>query len=154
MFFPDNLLGNKETKPNTTKANIWNTKILKENKHKLEAKYVLPNISRMQTVKRDEKCRILSLVNLTFDFDLQTRPSEGPNTSLVWIWRKSVQRFRRYFIHKQKTQTDGAKNRTVRSSLHAVKKVAQLSHRDRAMHKLLRFAKLWSGIFEPPYWGA
>ena len=25
-----------------------------------------------------------------------------------------------YFIHKQKTQTDGAKNRTFRSSLHAV----------------------------------
>jgi len=30
------------------------------------------------------------MVNLTFDLDLQTRPSEGPNTSSVWIWRKSV----------------------------------------------------------------
>jgi len=42
-------------------------------------------------------------VTLTFDLDLQTRPSEGRNTSSVWIWRKSVQRFPRYFIHKQKT---------------------------------------------------
>jgi len=37
-----------------------------------------------------------------FDLDLQTRPSEGPNTSSVWIWCKSVQRFPRYLIHKQK----------------------------------------------------
>ena len=44
----------------------------------------------------------LSVVTLTFDLDLQTHPSEGPNTSRLWIWRKSVQRFRRYFIHKQK----------------------------------------------------
>jgi len=34
------------------------------------------------------KNAVLSLVTLTFD--LQTRPSEGPNTSSVWIWRKSV----------------------------------------------------------------
>ena len=31
--------------------------------------------------------------------------------------------------------------------------VAQLSQRDRATHELLRFAKLLSGIFEPPIWG-
>jgi len=31
--------------------------------------------------------------------------------------------------------------------------VAQLSQRDRATHELLRFAKLRSGIFEPPFWG-
>jgi len=39
---------------------------------------------------------------------LQTRPSEGPNTSSEWIWRKSSQRFPRYFVHKpwrgQKTE--------------------------------------------------
>jgi len=29
--------------------------------------------------------------------------------------------------------------------------VAQLSQRDRATHELLRFAKLRSGIFEPPF---
>ena len=57
---------------------------------------------------------------LTFDLALQAPQSEGSNTSSMWIWRKSVQRFPRYFIHKQKTQTDGATNRTFRSSLHAV----------------------------------
>ena len=31
--------------------------------------------------------------------------------------------------------------------------VAQLSQRDRATHELLRFAKLRSGIFDPPFWG-
>jgi len=47
--------------------------------------------------------RNMSLVTLTFD-----RPSEGPNTSSLWIWRKPVQRFWRYFIHKpinKKSQT-------------------------------------------------
>jgi len=63
----------------------------------------------------------LSLVTLTADLDIHTRPSEGPDTSSVWMWRKSVQRSPRYFIHKQKNpQTDGAKNRTFRSSLRAV----------------------------------
>jgi len=60
---------------------------------------------------------------LTFDLDLQTRLSEGPNTSSMCIWRKSVQRFPKYFIYKQnkqKPQTDGAENRTFRSSLRAV----------------------------------
>ena len=52
--------------------------------------------------------------------DFQTRPSEAPNTSSVWIRCKSVQRFPRYFIHKQKV-TNSAKNRTLRSSLRAVK---------------------------------
>jgi len=46
--------------------------------------------------------------------------SEGPNTSSAWIWRKSVQRFRGYFIHRQKPKTDGTKNRTLRSSLRVV----------------------------------
>jgi len=34
-----------------------------------------------------------------------------------------------------------------------VLQVAQLSQRDRAMHELLRFGKLRSGIFEPPFGG-
>jgi len=34
-----------------------------------------------------------------------------------------------------------------------LKQVAQLSQRDRVTHELLRFAKLRSGIFEPPFWG-
>jgi len=48
----------------------------------------LPNINSMHAGKIDR--------------DLQTQPSEGPNTSSVWVWRKSVQHFPRYFIHKQK----------------------------------------------------
>jgi len=46
----------------------------------------------------------LSLVILTFDLDIQIRPSEGPNTSSLWIWRKSVQPFPRYMVHKQKSK--------------------------------------------------
>jgi len=42
----------------------------------------------------------LSLAILTFD--IQTCPSEGPNTSSMWLWRKSIQPFRRYLRHKQK----------------------------------------------------
>jgi len=36
----------------------------------------------------------LDLWPLTFDLDIQTRPSQGPNTSSLWIWRKSVRRSR------------------------------------------------------------
>jgi len=51
---------------------------------------------------------------LTFDLDIQTSASEGPNTSSLWIWRKSVQRFPRYLSDKQKNKqneqvTDSAK---------------------------------------------
>jgi len=56
----------------------------------------------------------------TFDLDIHTRPSEGPNTSSLWIWRKSIQQFPTYFIHKQKKVTDSTKNRTLHSSLHVV----------------------------------
>ena len=51
-------------------------------------------------------------VPLIFDLDIQTRPSEGPNTSTLWILRKSVQRFPRDLSHKQKV-TDTTKNRTL-----------------------------------------
>jgi len=34
---------------------------------------------------------MLFVVPDDFDVDLQTRPSEGPNTPTVWIWNKSVQ---------------------------------------------------------------
>jgi len=49
----------------------------------LEAKDVLPSINHMQAAKRAEKCHFLSLMTLTFDLDLQTHPSEGPNASSV-----------------------------------------------------------------------
>ena len=44
----------------------------------LEAKDVSANINRTQAAERTEKWRFLSLVTLTFDLELQTRPSEGP----------------------------------------------------------------------------
>ena len=75
-------------------------------------------MNRTQAAERTERCRFLSVVTLTFDLDIHTRPSEGPSTSSVWIWHKSVQRFPRYFIHKQKSS---ARNRTLRCSLRAVK---------------------------------
>jgi len=66
--------------------------------------------------------RNLFMVTLTFDLNIQTRPSEAPNAPSLWIWRKSVQQFPIYFINKtNKKVTDSAKNRTLRSSLCAVK---------------------------------
>jgi len=47
----------------------------------LEVKDVSPNIHCMQAAKKAENFIFLSLVTLTFD--LQTRPSVGPNTSSV-----------------------------------------------------------------------
>jgi len=56
------------------------------------------------------KACFLFLITLILDLDIQTRPSKGPNTSSLWISRKSVQQFPRYFIHKQKKRkvTDSA----------------------------------------------
>jgi len=45
--------------------------------------------------RKRRKMPVLTLVTLTFDVDIQTRPSEGSNTSSQWISRKSVQPFRR-----------------------------------------------------------
>jgi len=79
---------------------------------KLEAKDVLPNINRMQ---KSRKIPFLSLVTLTFD--LQTHPSKGPCEFGPNPFSSS-----RDISHtKKKPQTDGAKNRTYCSSLHAVK---------------------------------
>jgi len=71
--------------------------------------------------ERAEKCHFLSLVTLTFDLDLQTRPSEVPITKHVL--RMNLAQLRSAvpeIFHTQKPQTDGAKNRTFRSSLRAV----------------------------------
>jgi len=52
---------------------------------------------------------ILSLVTLTFDLDIQTRASEGPNTHLPCEFCTNP----RYVMHKQNEKvTDSAKNRT------------------------------------------
>jgi len=62
----------------------------------------------------------LSILTWMFGLDLETRPCEGPNTSSLRNWSKSIQRFPRYFIHKQKEVTDSNKNTTLRHSLCAV----------------------------------
>jgi len=38
------------------------------------------------------------------DLHIQSRLSDGPNTSSMWIWRKPFSRFPRYLIHKQKNK--------------------------------------------------
>jgi len=60
-----------------------------------------PNAGR----RKGLKCHFLSLMSLTFDLYLHTRSSEEPSTSSVWIWRKSVHRFPRYFILKKVTDS-------------------------------------------------
>jgi len=40
---------------------------------------------------------------LPLTFKLVRNPNEGPNTSSVWICRKSIQQLPGYFIHKQKS---------------------------------------------------
>jgi len=83
-----------------------------EARSKLEAKDVLPNINHMQAAE-GPKNAILSLVTLTFDLNLQSCPSKGPNTSSVGIWRKSVQGFPK-ILHtqtKKSPQTDGIKKK-------------------------------------------
>jgi len=42
--------------------------------------------------------------HLTFDLDIQTLPSEGPITSILWIWCKPGQQCSRYLSDKQKTK--------------------------------------------------
>ena len=45
--------------------------------------FTVPNINRTQAAERAKNVVFLSLVTLTFDLDIQTRPSEGPNTSCL-----------------------------------------------------------------------
>jgi len=74
----------------------------------------------------------LSLVTLTFDVDIQTRPSDGSNTLPCefrpnpFIGSRDI-----WFTNKQKVtdsaKTDSAKNRTLRSLLRAVITIAKNS---------------------------
>jgi len=120
-------------------------------KQKTRAKDVLPNINCTQAAKITpgsdgmvpstvawryicsgcipfRRCRVWWECTARFfpgDLDLwswhQTRRKEEPRTSCLWIWRTSVQRFQRYFIHKKKQKVTGsAKNRTLRSLLRVV----------------------------------
>jgi len=55
------------------------------------------------------------------DHDIQSHASEGPNTSSLWIWRKSIQWLLRCFIYKQKKSHSAPRTEPLCSSLHAVK---------------------------------
>jgi len=75
-----------------------------------------------QAAERAEKL-FLSLMTLTFDLDLPTRLSEEPNVlhvNLAQI-RSAVPEI--FHTQTKNPQTDGAKNRTFRSSLRAVIKI-------------------------------
>jgi len=129
LFFPGDLnlwpwpSNSSERGPKTSWVSIWHKSTQQFwryyiHKQKLEAKDVLFYINRTQATERAENV-IFVPVTLTYDLERQTHPSKRSNMSSVWIWRKSSQRFLRYFMYKQKPQTDGAKNRTF-SSLRAV----------------------------------
>jgi len=87
---------------------------------------VLPNINRTHAAEKGPKIlyHFLSVVTLTFDPDLQTHASEGRNTSLAQI------RYSSPFISytNKNKQSDGAKNRTFRISLHVVMKHTITTH--------------------------
>jgi len=92
-------------------------------KYELQAKDVLPNINRTQDTETAEKNAVFVRGNLDL-WPWHSNSSErGTKHVSLWIWRKSVQRFLGYFIHKQKSQKQ---NRTVyrltafRSSMRAV----------------------------------
>ena len=95
----------------TTKHVMWDNI-----RTKLRAKDVLPNINRTQAAERAEKCHFVPS-------DLDLRPSNSSNrgtknTSSVWTWHKSVQRFPQGISYtNKKPQTDSTRNRTFRSSL-------------------------------------
>jgi len=74
---------------------------------------------RTQAAEMTGKCRFLSLVTLTFDLDIQTRPSEGP-TRLPCEFGANLFSGSRDISYTKKKVTDSAKNRTLRSSLRAV----------------------------------
>ena len=75
----------------------------------------------MQAAERAEKCRFLSLVTLTFDLNLQTRKFKQQGTKHVFFLNLAqIHSVVPKILPKQKTQTDGAKNRTFHSSLRVV----------------------------------
>jgi len=77
--------------------------------HYLQRARSIPSLPGVMAVRSAFLCVVTLPWRLTFDLDNQTLPREGPNTSSVRIWRKSVQRFPRYLIHnKTKTKSQPA----------------------------------------------
>jgi len=68
-----------------SRSNSYKCVIICTNKINTRGWRCLTKHKPQQAAERAEKCRFLFLATLTFDFDLQTHPSEGPNTSSVWI---------------------------------------------------------------------
>jgi len=59
----------------------------------------------MQAAERTEKCRFLSLVTMTFDLDLQTRPSEE-HTHVFRVNLKQIRSAVPEIFHAQAKTTD------------------------------------------------
>jgi len=83
--------------------------------NKLEANDVLPNILTAHRPPKGPKMPFfvpgnLDVWRLTFTFKLIRARDQ---TSFLWIWRKSVQRFPRYFIHKQQSQRQRQKKQNL-----------------------------------------
>jgi len=74
----DELAGQHLTSTSTTTSTSTGT--LNKMEYKLEAKDVLPHKPHAGRQK-GQKCRFLSLVTWTFDFELQTHPNEVRNMS-------------------------------------------------------------------------
>jgi len=67
-----------------------------------EAEDDVRNINRRQATERAEKCRFYLWWPWTLTvLDIKTRQHEESNTSSMWIWHKSVQRFPKAF-HTQR----------------------------------------------------
>jgi len=90
----------------------------------IEAKDVLQT-NCTQTAERAENPIFCSCWPwpLIFGLDIQTHPSEGPNTPSLWIWCKATQRLPDIFRTQTRKSHSTQKNRTLRSSLRAVKTV-------------------------------
>jgi len=86
-------------------------------KNQLEAKDVLPNINRTQSAKSTEKFLFCIWLPWPLIFDLQTRASEDKTRLLCEFGANPFSGSRDISYTIKKPQTDGAKNRTFRSSL-------------------------------------
>jgi len=88
-------------------------------------KMFLPNTNRTQAAQRAEKCRFCFWWPWPFDF--RPWPSNLSERGTKHVFRVNLAQIRsavsEIFHTQTKTQTAGAKNRTFRSSLRAVKYV-------------------------------
>jgi len=79
----------------------------------------------------------------TFNLDIQTCPSERPNVASLWIWRKSVQPFLIYLIHKQ-TQTNKQQEVTDSAKTEPYLRAVKTDYREDSASVLVREGSLLS----------